>query len=397
MLTRLIDPSGAAATHPDSERLMPSPNPAIDRSDGIIRVMEPWLGEEEKSAVLAAFDSGIVSSASPIVKDFEAALAKTCGTKHAFAVTCGTHALDLVLHCLGVGPGDEVIVPACTFISVGATVARRGARPVYVDVDRTTLNMTAAGVEAAITDRTAGIIPVHTFGQTCDIDAIRAVADPRGLFLLEDACEALGASRGGRPVGGLGDAAVHGFYANKMITTGNGGAITTDSDELAELLADLRGYSYAPERLFWHHHWPFNLRISAMQAAMGTAQLGRLPEIVRRRADMARRYDERLRDVTGLVTPTLTDGGVCWMYNIHIEPAYGATAAEVRARLGARGVETRAVFAPLHAQPILQERSAPPQGPFPNAEWAAKTGINLPSNPLLTDRELDLICSVLRG
>ncbi len=396
MLGKLLDPAGVPATHPRSEELRPD---AIDAPQGpdLIRVMEPWLADEERDAIMAVLESGIISSAGPAVRQFEAALAARCGTRHAFAVTCGTHALALVLHCLDVGPGDEVIVPACTFISVGWCVAQRGARPVFVDVDRATLGLDPEKVREAIGPRTKGIIAVHTFGQLCAMDAIETLAEEHELFVVEDACEALGGVLDGRPVGGLADVAVHSFYANKVMTTGNGGAITTDSDELASLVRELRGYSYAPGRFFWHHHPPFNLRISALQAAVGLAQLERMDAILDARAALERRYHERLAGIEGLTLPSFAPGSVCWMYTVHVEAAYGADATEVRRRLAAAHIETRPVFAPLHAQPVLQEAAAPTQGPFPVAEWAGATGINLPSNPLLSDAELDRVAAVLRS
>lgn len=395
MLKRLIDPAGAPSTHPQGEALEPE-SVGAPRREGLIRVMEPWLGEEERQAVLEVLESGVISSAGPAVGRFEEALARRCGTRHAFAVTCGTHALGLVLHCLDVGPGDEVIVPACTFISVGWSVAQRGARPVFVDVDRATLGLDPERLKEAIGPRTRGVIAVHTFGQLAPMDAIRSITDEHELFLIEDACEAIGGILDGRPVGSLGDVAVHSFYANKVMTTGNGGAITTDSDELAGLVRELRGYSYAPGRFFWHHHPPFNLRISALQAAVGLAQLGRMDAIVAARARLEERYRARLGGIAGLTLPRFEPGSICWMYTVHVETEYGQSATGVRRRLAEAGIESRPVFTPLHVQPVLQRAAAPAQGPFPVAEWAGATGINLPSDPLLSDEALDRIAAVLR-
>lgn len=389
----------AGSTHPDAARLYPAPNPVPDPSKPLVHVAEPSLGELEERYVREVMESRFVSSAGAMVGRFEAALAEACGSRHALAVTCGTHALDLLMYALDVGPGDEVVVPDLTFLSVATCVARAGARPVFADVDRRTLNVTAAGIEAALTPRTRGVIAVHTYGHPCDLDAIREVTDPRGLFLVEDACEALGATLRGRPAGGLGDAAVHSFYANKMITTGNGGAITTSHEGLVALLRELRGYSYAPGRFFWHAHTAWNVRMSALQAALGLAQVERLPELVRHHAWLAERYGEGLRDVPGVVLPSPAEGGghVYWMYTIHVEPeAYGRDAFALRTALAAEGLETRPVFSPLHVQPVLQEAAAPVQGPFPNAEWAALTGINLPSGKTLTEESIERVCRVVR-
>ncbi len=267
-----------------------------------------------------------------------------------------------------------------------------------MDVERRSLNLDPAGLQGALSPRTRGIIAVHTFGHPCAMDPITAFARAHDLFVIEDACEGLGATYKGRPAGSLGDVAVHSFYANKMITTGNGGGITTSHPELAALLRELRGYSYSDGRLFWHTHLPFNQRISAMQAAVGRVQLARLQEILAGHRRVARGYRARLEGVPGLLLPAEPDEGehTYWMFTIHIEAdQYGADATTVRRRLAAHGVETRAVFTPLHVQPVLQG-PGDPQGPFPQAEWAAQTGINLPSSPHLNDEELDLICAVLR-
>ena len=223
------------------------------------------------------------------------------------------------------------------------------------------------------------------------------LADEHGLFVLEDTCEALGAQVQGAPVGGLGDVGVHSFYANKMITTGNGGALTTNHAELAKLLRELRGYSYSPGRFFWHEHMPFNIRMSALQAAVGTVQLQRLEEIVTHRQWLAIQYQTHLRDVPGITLPTdcATGRHAYWMYTIHVHPEEaGMDAVDLRARLAEDGIETRPVFTPLHVQPILQ--MSEPQGPFPNSEWAARTGINLPSAYGLRADQIKRICTVIR-
>jgi perosamine synthetase len=216
--------------------------------------------------------------------------------------------------------------------------------------------------------------------------------------LLEDACEALGGEFRGRPIGGFGDAAVHSFYSNKMMTTGNGGAITTSRPELASLLRELRGYSYAPDRFFWHEHMPFNVRMSGLQAAVGLAQLDRLDDLVAHHEWMARAYSEALAGLPGIQLPAPCSEGrhVYWMVTIHVDEAvYGMSAYGLREALAAAGVETRPVFTPLHVQPVLQ-RAAGQQGPFPHATWAAETGINLPSSAVLTPEQLERVCAVIR-
>ena len=381
-----------------SDAYRPEINPPVARDKEIIRVAEPMIGHEEAQRVADVIASTLVSSVSPVVGDFEAALAARCGATDAIAVTCGTHALDLLMYALDVGPGDEIIVPALTFISVGAAVVRAGATPVFAEVSRDTLNILPESVAAMVSKRTRGIIGVHTFGHPCDMDALQEIADEHGLFLLEDACEALGGSWRGRPVGAFGDAAVHSFYSNKMMTTGNGGAITTSRPELAALLRELRGYSYAPGRFFWHEHMPFNVRMSGLQAAVGLAQIDRLDALVAHHEWLAAAYTAGLTDIPGLRLPTGCDEGrhVYWMYTIHIDSkAFGRSAHALRQVLASEGIETRPVFSPLYVQPILGV-AASAQGPFPNADWAARTGINLPSGATLTPEQLEFICATIR-
>ena len=394
MIKRIKESVSGAGTHPQAGSLRPAPNPPLKSGKETIRVTEPVLGDSEMEALQRSMQSGFISSAGEAVHDFEERLARHCATEFSLATSCGTHALDLLIYAFDLKPGDEVIVPALTFISVGATIARAGARPVFVDVDKSSLNLIPRDVERAITPQTKGIIGVHTFGHPCDMRALKDIADRHDLFLIEDACEALGASFEGQPVGGLGDAAVHSFYANKMITTGNGGAITTNHKELAKFLRQIRGYSYEPERFFWHHHMPFNARMSSLQAAVGCAQLDKLETLVDAKLEVAKGYQERLHNTPDLTLPSPSSQGqhIYWMYTVHTERSI-----ELRRSLADAGIETRPVFSPLHVQPVLQEASAPVQGPFPNSEWAARTGVNLPSGANLTSTQLDRISEVINN
>ena len=292
---------------------------------------------------------------------------------------------------------------SATAQAVAVQAVNEGAKviigPVFAEAERDSLNISAETLAPSIGPRTRGLIAVHTYGHPCRMAELRELADRHGLFLIEDACEALGAADAERPAGGLGDAGVHSFYANKMLTTGNGGAITTSHEGLHERLRALRGYSYAEDRFFWHHHLPVNARMSALQAALGSAQLRRLPEILARRRAVAEGYELRLAGIDGLTLPSTPAAGAhaWWMYTVHVEPeACALTAAELRAALARQGIETRPVFSPLHVQPVLQERAAPAQGPFPVAEWAALTGLNMPTSARMGDDDLDRVCGVVR-
>lgn len=363
----------------------------------VIPVCEPLLAGNEERYVLECVRSSWISSKGAFLERFEAAFARYCGVRHAMACSSGTAALHLALHALDVGPGDEVIVPTFTIASCANMVHALGATPVFADVDPRTYTLDPRAAEALITPRTRALMGVHLYGHPCDMSALRALADAYGLWLLEDAAEAFGAEVDGRRAGSLGDVGVFSLYGNKIVTTGEGGMIVTDNDEMAAIVRELRDLGFYRPTHFWHRRQGFVSRLTNLQAAVGLAQIERADELVARREAIAARYDALLADVPGLVRPPRTPGtrNVCWMYALRIEEeAFGASRDRVMRSLGRRGIETKTFFIPLHLQPIYYRDAY--EGRFPVAERIATQGLYLPSGPALTDEEIVYVAESLR-
>ena len=353
------------------------------------------MAGNEARYVNQCIDSNWISSGGPFVEKFEQAFARAMGCAHGVACSSGTAALHLALATRDLQPGDEVIVPAFTMIATANAVRYTGATPVFVDSSPRDWNLDPEQLRGVITSRTRGIVVVHTYGQPVDMDAVHALAQERGLFVLEDAAEAHGAIYRGRRVGSLADAAVFSFYGNKIITTGEGGMVTTNDARLAEVARRLRGHAFSSERHFWHQYQGFNYRMTNLQAAIGLAQTERLDEMVAHRREVRAWYDEGLRGVPGLVLPTETPEtiNVFWVYGLLIDPAFGLERDAVREALARRGIETRTFFVPLHLQPIYFR--AWRGHSFPVAEDLGRRGLYLPSGAALTRHEVDYVAREL--
>jgi perosamine synthetase len=360
-----------------------------------IAVASPVLDGREMEYVKECLETGWISSRGKFIGLFEEAFAAYCGVRHAVACNNGTTALHLALVALGVQAGDEVIVPTLTYIASANTVSYCGATPVFVDCDPVTFNIDPAQIEALITPRTRGIMPVHLYGQSADMDPIREIAARRGLFVLEDAAEAVGATYRGRRAGGLGDCAAFSFFGNKIITTGEGGMVTTDDDALAERLRLFRSQGMDPERRYWFPVIGYNYRMTNIAAAIGLAQLERIESHLAARRRVAEGYDRRLSRLAGRIELPRTAPWaehVFWMYTI-LAPADGPVDRDaVSAALAARGIETRPVFPPLHSLPPYQSLD---RGPYPHATALAARGLNLPTHAQLSDDDLDRIAAAL--
>jgi perosamine synthetase len=261
--------------------------------------------------------------------------------------------LHLVLAALGLGPGDEVIIPAFAMIAVANAVRHTGASIRVVDVEPEHLNLDPACVEAAITPRTKAIIVVHTYGHPAQMHRFKTIAQDHNLHLIEDAAEAHGAEISNKRVGSFGLAGTFSFYANKIITTSEGGMVTTDDNRLARLMRRLRDHAFHPERHFWHEYVGFNYRMTNLQAAVGLAQTERIDAIVTARRRLRAWYDERLQSIPGLQLPTQARGcrNLFWMYAIRTSPLFACGCHELRQQLASRGIETRSFFVPIHLQP----------------------------------------------
>jgi len=312
------------------------------------------------------------------------------------ACSNGTVALHLALAALGIGPGDEVIVPTFTMIASINAVSYTGAQAVLIDSEMETWNMDVSQLEAKITPRTRAVMVMHTYGHPVDMDAVLAVADRHGLYVVEDAAEAHGAEYKGQRVGGLGIAGCFSFYANKIITTGEGGMLTTNDERLAQIVANLRDHAFSEERHFWHKYLGFNYRMTNLQAAVGLAQTERFDEFVQARRQHAAWYNEQLQGTPGLTLPPEAPWArnVFWMYSILVdETEFGLDRDELRRRLAKRGIETRTFFIPLHLQPIYYRQY---QGQhYPVAEDLCRRGLYLPSASSLTRDEVEFVANSL--
>jgi perosamine synthetase len=358
----------------------------------MIPVAAPVLGEKELEYVADCVRSGWVSSLGEYVRRFEREFAAYCGVRYGVATHNGTVALHLVLAALGIGPGDEVIVPTLTFVATGNAVAYTGATPIFVDSEPVTWNIDAALAARAITPRTRAIIAVHLYGHPADMDPLRALADEHGLTLIEDAAEAHGARYKGRRTGSLGDVAVFSFYGNKIITTGEGGMVVTDDAALAERCYFLENQAKSKENPYWHAEIGYNYRMTNVQAALGVAQLERIEEFIAARLRTVTHYDMRLAEVSRITRPPCAEwaDNVYWMYTILIEDGFGLDRDTLMARLRQRGIETRPVFYPLHCLPMYQRGQK-----LPVAEEIARKGLNLPSGSALTPEQVDAVCDAL--
>lgn len=361
-----------------------------------IPVAAPVLAGREKEYVADCMESGWISSSGKYVELFEAAFAEFCGVRHAVTCCNGTVALHLALAALGVGQGDEVLVPTLTFVATANAVTYCGARPVFVDSEAETWNLDPARIEEKITPRTKGIVAVHLYGHPAEMDALRSVARRRGLFLLEDAAEAHGALYKGARAGSLGDAAAFSFYGNKIIATGEGGMVTTNDDALAARVRLLRGQGMDPERRYWFPVVGYNYRMMNIPAAIGLAQLERAGWHVGRRREVAAAYLRLLRGVPSLRRQAESEWAehAYWMFTVILGDEAAASRDRVMERLNEHGIETRPVFYPIHQLPPY--RDAARGEDFPVAESLARRGVSLPTWAGLSADDVSYVCERLR-
>ncbi len=368
----------------------------LDLSGKIIPVCEPTLSGKEKEYLLDCLESNWISSAGKYIPAFEEKFAAECGCKYGIACVNGTVALHLGLAALGLEPGDEVILPTFTMIATINSVTYTGATPVLIDSEPCTWNMDVEQLADKITPKTKVIIPVHTYGHPVDMDPIMELAEQHGIFVLEDAAEAHGAEYKGRRAGGLGHAAGFSFYANKIITTGEGGMITTNHAKLAALTQNLRDHAFSSERHFWHKYVGFNYRMTNMQAAVGLAQTEQMSGFIKNRRQNAALYTELLKEIPGIVTPPEASyaKNVFWMYSILVEAEFGLTRDQLRSYLARHGIETRTFFIPMHLQPIYFETFKGQR--YPVAEMLCQRGFYLPSASSLTEQQIKYIAGMVR-
>jgi perosamine synthetase len=373
----------------------------------VIPVNAPLLGQRDLEYVTECIRTGWISSTGRFIEEFEEKWAAFCGMKYGVAVSSGTAALEVAVGCLRLKPGEEVIMPTFTIISCARAVLSNGGVPVLVDSDPRTWCLDVSQVEAKITPRTRAIMPVHIYGHPVDMDPLLDLAMRYNLVIIEDAAEAHGAEYlSGResmnPIwrrcGGLGHISTFSFYANKLITTGEGGMVLTDDADYAKRARSLRNLCFQPSRRFYHTELGYNFRLTNLQAALGVAQLERMDEIVTTKRWMGQAYSEQLEQISALQLPIEEPWvrHVYWMYGVVLDESTGMNAAEFARRVKMLGVETRPFFLGMHEQPVFLGRRLFRGEHYPVAERIARQGLYLPSGLALSEEQLALVCEAVQ-
>jgi perosamine synthetase len=363
----------------------------------VIPLSRPSIGAREEQLVLDALRSGRLALG-PRMASFEAAFAAASGTSHVSAVSSGTAALHLAIRAAGVEPGDDVVTSPFSFVASANCLLYEGARPVFCDIDPRTLNITAEAAGEALTERTTGILPVHIFGYPCDMPRIELLSRDCGLWIVEDACEALGAVHAdGTPVGARGNLSVFGFYPNKQITTGEGGAIASPNAAIKARIDSERNQGRAPD-MGWldHDRLGYNYRLDDLSCALGMAQLERLDELLEARARVAGLYAEALAGVEELDLPCPDEGGDrrgWFVYVVQLPRDVDRDTAVVAMR--ERGVDTKPYLPAIHLMSFYRERFGHSEGDFPVCEDVAARSLALPFYPELTDGEVEQVVESL--
>jgi perosamine synthetase len=361
-----------------------------------IQVNEPLLDGKEKEYLIQCIDSGWISSEGPFVERFEREFSARMGRKHGIAVANASVGLDAAIVALNIGPGDEVIMPTFTIISCAAAIVRTGARPVLVDSDSQTWNMNIAEIESKITARTKAIMVVHIYGLPVDMRPMLEIAERHGLALIEDAAEAHGQTCDGKPCGSFGALSIFSFYPNKHITTGEGGMLLTDDDELAERCRRLRNLYFQPPRRFVHQELGWNFRMTNLQAALGVAQLERLDQFIDRKRRMGELYSKLLAGLPHVQLPlaqTRYAKNIYWVYGLVLGDEIPFDAQEAMRRFTEHEIGTRPFFWPMHEQPVFRKAGLFPGERYPVAERIARRGFYLPSGLALTTQQIEKVAA----
>ena len=376
-------------------------------SVSMIPVNEPLLGREELNKVASCVKGNWVSSQGSYLREFEEKFAAYCGVRYGISTTNGTTALHLALVALGIGPGDEVLMPTFTMAATAFAVSYCGAKPVFIDSEPETYNIDINRVirylarqEKKGKIKVKAILPVHIYGHSVDMAPLLDTAKGYDIPVIEDAAEAHGAEYRGKRCGSLGDLACFSFYANKIITTGEGGMVVTNDPQLADKARRLKDLAHAVDHRFLHTDIGFNYRMTNMQAALGVAQLNKIDRHIEKKRWMAQEYAKGLRELPGLRLPLEQSWAKCvfWMYAILVEDEFGLSRDEFRRRLKEQGIDTRAFFVPMHLQPVYQGKPklARCSGPFPVAEKISEQGLYLPSGLKITREQIRQVCGAIK-
>jgi perosamine synthetase len=364
----------------------------------MIPVCEPFIGTKEAEYVADCLRTNWISSKGKYIEQFEQSFSRYCGCKFGISTTSGTTALHLAIASLGIGVGDEVIVPTFTMAATVFAIMYTGAKPVLVDSEAETWNIDVSKIEERITPRTKAILPVHIYGHPCDMDPILDIATRHRLYVIEDAAEAHGAEYKGKRAGGIGDVGCFSFYGNKIITTGEGGMVVTNNPEVADRARALKDLAFSREKRFLHTDIGFNYRMTNIQAAIGLAQFEKIDELVERRRRNAMLYNSILRGVRGIRLPPEKEWAknVYWMYSIMVDEGFGMSRDDLMKHLADRGIETRAFFIPMHQQPVFAQMGLFKGESYPVAEELAVKGLYLPSGSGLTREQIERVCTAIR-
>lgn len=365
-----------------------------------VPVNEPLLNGNEKKYLIECIDTGWISSEGPFIKSFEQNLAAYFSRKHAIAVCNGTIAIDIAIDALDLQAGDEVIMPSFTIISCIAGMLRKGCVPVFIDQDAETWNMDITQIENKISSKTKAIMVVHIYGLPVDMDPVLEIAKKHNLRIIEDAAEMHGQEYKGRKCGSFGDISTVSFYPNKHITTGEGGMVFTDDDELAEKCRKLRNLCFIPEQRFLHYELGYNARMTNMQAALGLAQLERIDEFIEKKRWIGKAYQDRLKGIKSLQLPlesTTYADNIYWVFGLVINDPEFMDARTAMEKLGKEGVATRPFFWGLHEQPVLSKYNVPKQSSYPVCEKMSRQGFYIPSGLAITEEQIDYVAVVVKN
>jgi perosamine synthetase len=363
-----------------------------------IPIMEPLLDGNELAYITECIKTGWISSQGNYVKQFEKMFAEFCQMPYALAVSNGTVALHLALETLGIGKGDEVIVPDITFAASINAVIYTGATPVLVDITSDTWTMSLSSLEKAITKKTKAIMPVHLYGHPCQMDEIISLAKKHKLFIIEDCAEAIGSQYKDKPVGSLGDIAIFSFFGNKTITTGEGGMIVFRNNQLYEKANLLRDHGMSKQKKYWHEHIGYNYRMTNLQAAIGVAQMERAEKFIEKKRKLAERYNSILSAYKGIILPSEASWAKnsYWLYTAIIDKKFGISRNELLSKLLKNGVETRPVFYPLHIMPPYKKYIRKNQN-FENSIYVSENGISFPSSVTISETEINSIERIIHS
>jgi perosamine synthetase len=370
----------------------------VPKQPSLIPVSEPLIGDNVLPLVRECIETGWISSDGRFVGEFERKWSSYCGAEYGVAVSNGTAALQIAVAALKLEPGSEIIMPSWTIISCAIAILEAGCIPVLVDCDPETWCMNLDEVECKVSPRTRAVMPVHMFGHPVDMRRLVALAKKHDLFLIEDAAESHGAEVAGRRVGGLGDMGCFSFYANKIITTGEGGMVVTNNCEFADRLRSLRNLYFRPDHRFFHTEIGHNYRLTNLQAAVGVAQIARVDTHIQKKRWMAACYHERLKSLNQVALPVERDWAknVYWMYGLVLDDSVPFNAGEFARRLRERGVDTRPFFVGMHEQPVLRLKGLFEGEAYPISERLARKGLYVPSGLTLTESQIDLVCDTIR-